>query len=296
MEKSPSKVSRQSTGGIAGSPNPANDYIRSHGVEKLLVEALKSAVDAESQDPIAYIGEYMLAKSKTKAAGSEPRSSSGASSEAKDYVAASMLTVATSRMGWLVFFLFGLLLCSNVMHGFEALLAREIELSFFVPLLIGHGGNSGGQAVSTVIRALGSGAAKLSDAPRIIFKEVCSGVFTACFCVCFLAPVLSNFMGISDRVVMVVSLTLPCVGLLANLLGSSLPFAITALGKDPAVIVGPLMTTSVDSLGLMLYLGVATWYLGIGGADTDLGMCRDTWRGCLPAAGCMKSGGVCVPK
>ena len=36
--------------------------------------------------------------------------------------------------------------------------------------------------------------------------------------------------------------------------------------------------------------------LGIGGADTDLGMCRDTWRGCLPAAGCMKSGGVCVPK
>jgi Mg/Co/Ni transporter MgtE len=269
------------------SPPSANDYIREHGVEKLLVEALKSAVDTESSDPIAYIGEYMLKKSKK-----------GSSSEGsrEDYVNSSLFTIVTSRMGWLVFFMFGLLLCANVMHGFEALLARELELSFFVPLLIGHGGNSGGQAVSTVIRALGSGSAKLSDGPKIIFKEAFSGVATACFCVCFLAPMLS-MMGISERVVMVVSLTLPCVGLIANLLGSSLPFIITALGKDPAVIVGPLMTTSVDSLGLMMYLGIATLYLNMaGGASDDLGMCRDSWRGCLPAAGCMKSGGMCVPK
>ena len=231
----------------------ADDYIRAHGVEKLLVEALKSAVDAGSHDPIAFIGEYMLAKSKNP-----PKSNSSASAEAAAYVSTGTLGVAYQRMAWLVFFLFGLLLCANVMHGFEELLARELELAFFVPLLIGHGGNSGGQTVSTVIRALGSGACTLKDAPKIIFKEAISGVLTACFCVCFLAPALMYGMGISTRVVTVVGITLPCVGFIANCLGSSLPFLITYLGKDPAVIVGPLMTTSVDSLGLMLYLLIAT--------------------------------------
>ena len=58
--------------------------------------------------------------------------------------------------------------------------ARELELAFFVPLLIGHG-NFSGQVVSTVIRALGSGAATLRDAPRVILKEATAGVMQSPF-------------------------------------------------------------------------------------------------------------------
>ena len=76
--------------------------------------------------------------------------------------------------------------------------------------------------------------------------------------VCFLAPALHLGMGISLNVTTIVSMSLPCLGLLANTLGSALPFLVTYLGRDPAVIVGPLMTTAVDSLGLMLYLLIAT--------------------------------------
>ena len=47
------------------------------------------------------------------------------------------------RTPWLLFFSVGLMMCASVMHNFEALLARELELAFFVPLLIGSGGNSG---------------------------------------------------------------------------------------------------------------------------------------------------------
>ena len=178
------------------------------------------------------------------------------------------------------------------------LLAKEIELSFFVPLLIGHGGNSGGQTVSTVIRALGAGALTLADAPKIIFKEACSGVLSACFCVCFLAPSLKFVMGISTKVVTVVSLTLPCVGFLANALGSALPFAVTYAGKDPAVIVGPLMTTSVDSLGLMMYLLIATLYLSMLSGDDDLQVCKMGLTGCGPSELCTFSlpSLSCVPK
>ena len=63
------------------------------------------------------------------------------------------------------------------------------------------------------------------------------------------------------NVTVIVSMSLPCLGLLANTLGSALPFLVTYLGRDPAVIVGPLMTTSVDTLGLLTYLAIATLYL-----------------------------------
>ncbi len=60
-------------------------------------------------------------------------------------------------MGWLVFFFGGLLLSTMVVEQFEELLRKQVALSYFVPLLIGHGGNSGSQTVTTVIRALSLG-------------------------------------------------------------------------------------------------------------------------------------------
>ena len=253
-----------------GSSADLRKYISQHSVEPLLVEALKSAVDAKAEDPAAHIGDFMLRHSRQSASG-----------EQASYMATSAVGVARERTAWLLFFLFGLLLCASVMHTFEALLARELELAFFVPLLIGHGGNSGGQVVSTVIRALGSGAAHLRDAPRVILKEATAGVLQSLVLVCALAPALHVGMGISARVTAVVSMALPCLGLLANALGSALPFAITYLGRDPAVIVGPLMTTSVDSLGLMLYLLIATLFLSLVGEAEE------------PA--CHRAGLICVP-
>jgi len=264
------------------------DYIKKHEVEPLLVQAIKAANETGAEDPVTFIGHFMLKKG---------AKDDGQSSDAAAYVNQSAIGAARQRTAWLLFFLFGLLVCANVMHEFEGLLAREIELAFFVPLLIGHGGNSGGQVVSTVIRALGSGAAKLSDGPRVILKEACAGLMQSCVLVCALAPALMYGLGISQNVSVVVSLALPCIGTFANALGATLPFVVTYFGHDPAVIVGPLMTTSVDSIGLMLYLVIAQVYLSFA-AGPKL-ECTSTWNGgCKPAnaltAACTKSGKECV--
>lgn len=274
------------------------EYIKKHEVEPLLVEALKAAVDADSDDPAQHIGQFMLKRSFSKRNGAHKGEADGASSDsARSYMATGALGLARSRTAWLLFFLCGLLLCASVMHEFEALLARELELAFFVPLLIGHGGNSGGQVVSTVIRALGSGTAKLADAPTVIRKEATAGVLQSLVLVCALAPALHLGMGISFRVTCVVTLALPCMGLLANTLGSTLPFLITYLGRDPAVIVGPLMTTSVDSLGLLLYLFIATRMLALLPDEIAPECTRVGW-GCSPAnavtASCKRVRGECV--
>lgn len=176
-------------------------------------------------------------------------------------------TIAAQRTPWLVLFLVGLLLCAVVMTRFEALLEKELELAFFVPMLIGHGGNCGGQAVSTVIRALGikggkgGKGGKGSGASQMVINEAVAGVLQSIVLAATFAPVLLFIMGISRRVVVVVCLSMPALGLLANALGAALPFVVTRMGQDPAVIVGPLMTTLVDTLGLAIYLGIATVYL-----------------------------------
>jgi hypothetical protein len=63
-----------------------------------------------------------------------------------------IIDIARGRTGWLVAFCIGLLLAAVVVEQFEDVLERHVELSFFVPLIMGHGGNTGSQSVTTVIR------------------------------------------------------------------------------------------------------------------------------------------------
>merc|ERR1712091_208711 len=71
-----------------------------------------------------------------------------------DYRKESVVKILKSRIGWLSAFFLGLILAAVVVERFEELLTHEVELSYFVPLLIGHGGNTGSQSVATVIRAI----------------------------------------------------------------------------------------------------------------------------------------------
>ena len=72
-----------------------------------------------------------------------------------DYAKASITDIARGRTGWLIAFGIGLLLAALVVEQFEEVLEEHVELSFFVPLIMGHGGNTGSQAVTTVIRCGG---------------------------------------------------------------------------------------------------------------------------------------------
>ncbi|KAK3250225.1 hypothetical protein CYMTET_40381 [Cymbomonas tetramitiformis] len=69
--------------------------------------------------------------------------------------------------------------------------------------------------------------------------------------------------GISPRVGVAVGVSLPVVSLWANCLGGLFPLCATWLGYNPAVTSAPLMTTVVDSSGLVIYFLVAKWVLHI---------------------------------
>lgn len=81
-----------------------------------------------------------------------------------------MRDLVRSRWGWLLLFFGGLVLAAVVVEAFEEVLKQHVELSYFVPLLIGHGGNTGSQSNATVIRALALGHLRASDWAMVVYK------------------------------------------------------------------------------------------------------------------------------
>ena len=179
------------------------------------------------------------------------------SSPAKEYMDKTFASIALERVGWLSVFLVSLSLTALIMNGFEHTLASQIELAYFVPLLAGHGGNTGGQTVGTVLSALSSGAVQLQDAPQVIWKEAMSGMTVGLVLGTAVGSMAHFVMGISAHVAIVVCCTLPIVSMIASTLGSSIPFGCIAMGMDPSVIAAPAMTSLVDVMGLMSYFLLA---------------------------------------
>ncbi len=62
------------------------------------------------------------------------------------------------------------------MHRFENELAAVVALAFFIPLLIGTGGNAGAQTVMTVIRSLALGEVGVTHAWRVVLREATTGM------------------------------------------------------------------------------------------------------------------------
>jgi hypothetical protein len=81
-----------------------------------------------------------------------------------------VVDLVRARWGWLLVFFAGLMLAAVVVEAFESILKQHVELSYFVPLLIGHGGNTGSQSNATIIRALALGHLRPGDYLMVVWK------------------------------------------------------------------------------------------------------------------------------
>jgi len=149
----------------------------------------------------------------------------------------------------------------GVISFFEETLSGAVVLTFFIPLIIGTGGNAGSQAATLMVRALGTGDVRLSQWLRVLGKEILVGLGIG-----LLMGLLGLGLGFwrgGWELGLVVFVSLAIILLMANLLGILLPFLLTLLKQDPAMAGGPLITSLVDALGLLVYLNVARSFLGL---------------------------------
>lgn len=140
-------------------------------------------------------------------------------------------------------------LAAVVVESFETILREHVQLSYFVPLLIGHGGNTGAQSNATIIRALALGQLRPSDHLMVVRKEAVAGGAMGAGLGALIVACSFFWRGLPFDVALTVAISLPVVSVWANILGGLFPLLAARFGYNPAVTSAPLMTTVVDSTG-----------------------------------------------
>ncbi len=180
-----------------------------------------------------------------------------------DYMSTTPLTLAKNRITWLLILVITGFVSGTIMEEFSFALKNVVSLAFFIPLLMGSGGNAGTQAASVVVRGLAIGEVKLGDIWRVVKKEFLIGITvgTALGILALLRALIlqkSSLLGITVGLSMIATVTV------ATCLGAILPIICEKLGLDPAVVSGPLITTVVDISSLLIYFGIAIQLMEFG--------------------------------
>ena len=177
------------------------------------------------------------------------------------YLSTSVLELAKLRVFWLVILISAATVTVWVMGLFETALAQVTALALFIPLLVGTGGNIGAQAATTAVRALAIGEVRPSDALRVAWRESRVGLFLGVVLggLAFGAAWWVAGLGVG----LTVGLSIVLIAVWATTIGSIMPLAAQAVKIDPAVISAPLVTTLVDTSGLLIYFLVAGAVLGV---------------------------------
>jgi len=186
----------------------------------------------------------------------------GAQPLEKPYLNTRVSAVAKARIGWLLLLFVTESLTGTVLRHFEEELATVVALSFFIPLLIGTGGNAGSQATSTIIRAMAVGELALKDGLRALWHELRVGLLLGVGMSVF-AYLRALTWGSEPGLAFTVAAAILSIVIWANALGALLPLLATRLKIDPTVVSGPVMSTLVDATGLFIYFKLAHFILRI---------------------------------
>ena len=181
----------------------------------------------------------------------------------KPYFQTSVWQTYKARIPWLLILMVSATFTSLIITKFESVLDASIVLSAAIPMLMDTGGNCGGQASVTIIRALSLDDVEFKDIFRVIWKELRVGVL------CGISLAIVNFAKMlilhqgTVLIVAVISLALFCAVIVAKFIGCVLPILANKVGFDPAVMSSPFITTIVDALTLLLYVNLAILILHI---------------------------------
>lgn len=178
------------------------------------------------------------------------------------YLSASLGHLFRKRILWLLVLFVASGYTATVLQHFQGELSEVVALAFFIPLLIGTGGNTGSQVVTTLVRAIAVGEVRMRDILRVFWREVVVGTMLGGV-IALAAYGRAWSLGVGVELGNVVALTAFVVVIWAAVVAAVLPLVLTRLRVDPAVASGPLIATLVDGTGLIIYFSIAGVVLGL---------------------------------
>ena len=178
----------------------------------------------------------------------------------EDRVFSPATSAVRRRLPWMVLNLATAFLAAAVVGLFSDTLERLVALAFLMPVVAGLGGNTGIQSLTVITRAIALGEIEFSTGLRALGKEMTVGLVNGVV-IGALAGVAaylwqgSPVLGAAIAVAMVVTMGV------AGILGAAVPLLLKAVGQDPAVASGVIVTTFTDVVGFATFLGVGTLLL-----------------------------------
>ena len=183
----------------------------------------------------------------------------------KTYLKTTVFETWKSRFPWLLLLMVSATFTGSIISSFEDKLAAMTILTAFIPMLMDTGGNSGGQASVTVIRAMSLGEIEFKNYFKVLWKEIRVGF------ICGISLAAVNFVKIllidkmllgNSEITLIVDLAI-CLTLVieiifAKMIGCTLPMLAKKCGFDPAVMSSPFITTIVDAVSLLIFFGIST--------------------------------------
>lgn len=177
----------------------------------------------------------------------------------------SPLEACRSRLPWLLITLGTGFITSSILKHFMADFTHVMVLSFFVPVVMAMGGNTGIQSSTLIIRSISLGALEGRSVFITVGREIATGAIMGIICGLVVAG-WAQYMIASEHLAagvsplylaLTVGIAMMCAMTFATVFGAISPMFLSRLGADPAVASGPFVTSSNDIFALLIYYLVA---------------------------------------
>ena len=173
------------------------------------------------------------------------------------YFQTSFFEFIKKRGVWLVILFVEEFFTQTALRYYDPVFEAIKGASYYVPLLISTGGNSGSQSSTLIIRGMAVGEIKPKDFGRIFVREMGMGaVLGAGLGAIGFVRVLS-YHDQHWPFALTVALTLVGIVMTGCTVGSMLPLILKRLGIDPATSSTPFIASLVDVLGIVIFVHVA---------------------------------------
>ena len=174
-----------------------------------------------------------------------------------------VMTTSRARLPWLTVNLATAILASLVIGLFDATIQQMVALAVLMPIVASMGGNAATQTMTVTVRALATKDIDIYNASRIIRREATVGALNGVFFAVVVGIVAGVWfadasLGQIIAVAMVINM------MAAALAGILIPLVLDRFGVDPAIASSVFVTTVTDVVGFFAFLGLASWWLGVG--------------------------------
>lgn len=166
--------------------------------------------------------------------------------------------VVKVRVPWLLLGLLGGLITTKFISNFENILASNIALAFFLPIVVYMADAIGTQTEEVFVRRLAFGPVHFL---KYLLRELIVGLFLGVILGILIGGVATVWMG-DFKLGLVVGVAMFINVMLAPLMAMLIPEFLFKEHVDPAVGAGPFTTVIQDGVSVLVYLAVASIILG----------------------------------